>query len=382
MKSLYLKPRSRARALEGHPWAFAGEMTELLPESYNGKSILLRDSKNHILGSGIYNSKSKIVWRRYAPGKQAFSMEWIRGALNRAIDRRAPASSRRLVWSESDKLPGLIVDQFEDVLVVQALTLAIDMRLAAIADALAELLNPRAIIFRNDAPVRELEGLAREVTYWKEQQVEPGWFEVGGIRYFLDLVGGQKTGFYLDQRDEHAWIRSMAEGRRVLDAFCNQGAFALNAAQCGARSVMGIDSSGPAVEAARRNAAENGLQAEFVEANVFDYFTGNREEQFDLVVLDPPPFAKSKGKLEGALRGYKEINLRGIKALAPGGILATYTCSQAVTPELFRQTVAEAAWDAKRSVRILRETRQAADHAVLLGMPESAYLHGLILEVD
>jgi len=382
MKSLFLKNRSRARALEGHPWAFAGEVQELLPDSCNGKSVLLRDSKKHILGSGIYNNKSQIVWRRYATGKQAFSMEWIRGALKRAIDRRAPASSRRLVWSESDMLPGLIVDQFEDVLVVQALTLAMDMRLAAIADCLAELLEPRAIIFRNDAPVRELEGLERKVEFWRDQSVEPGWYEVGGLRYFLDLVGGQKTGFYLDQREEHSWIRSVAKGRRVLDAFCNQGAFSLNAAQVGAASVLGIDSSGPAVEGARRNATENGLEAEFLEANVFDYFTDNREERFDLIVLDPPPFAKGKGQLEGALRGYKEINLRGIKALDAGGILATYTCSQAVTPELFRKVVSDAAWDAKRPVRVLRECRQGADHPVMLGMPEGAYLHGLVLELD
>ena len=382
MRSLFLKPRSRSRVLSGHPWVFAGEVQSLLPESENGKTVLLRDSRKRLLGSGIYNSQSKIVWRRYAREKQAFSMGYIREALEKAITSRADDRCRRLVWSESDKLPGLVVDQFDKVLSVQALTLAIDMRLPAIATTLLELTGAEIVVFRNDAPVRKLEGLDTYIRTFEEKSLKPFEVSIGGLKYTVDLLEGQKTGFYLDQREQHSLVASYAKGRSVLDAFCNQGAFALQCAKSGASSVLGIDSSDTAVEAARDNAKANELEADFQVANVFDYFTEHRGESFDLMVLDPPPFARSHGQLEGALKGYKEINLRALKALTPGGILATYTCSQAVSMERFTALLIEAAGDAHRSVRVLHHCYQASDHPVLLSMPESEYLHGLIVQVE
>lgn len=382
MKSLFLNPRSRGRVLSGHPWVFAGEVQALLPEAENGKTVLLRDARKRLLGSGIYNSHSKIVWRRYAMEKQAFSMAFIREALSKAIARRSEESCRRLVWSESDFLPGLVVDQYDKVLCVQALTLAMDMRLPAIATALLELTKAETLVFRNDAPVRKLEGLDTYIKTFEEKALEPFELSIGGLSYTLDLLEGQKTGFYLDQREQHSLVASYARGRKVLDAFCNQGAFALQCAKAGAASVLGIDSSDTAIDAARDNTKINGLEAEFEVANVFDYFTEHREESFDLIILDPPPFARSHGQLEGALKGYKEINLRALKALTPGGILATYTCSQAVSMERFTALLNEAAGDARRSVRVLHHCYQAADHPVLLSMPESEYLHGLVLQVE
>lgn len=382
MKSLILKPRSRSRVLSGHPWVFAGEVQALLPEAENGKTVLLRDSRKRVLGSGIYNSHSKIVWRRYSMDKVPFSMAYIRGALERAINRRALESCRRLVWSESDGLPGLVVDQFDKVLSVQALTLAIDMRLPAIATHLLDLTGAEKVVFRNDASVRKLEGLDTYIRTFEDQPLEPFSINIHGITYVVDLLEGQKTGFYLDQREQHELVASYAKGRNVIDAFCNQGAFALQCAKAGASSVLGIDSSDTAIEAARENAKANELEVDFQVANVFDYFTEHRDKSFDLVVLDPPPFARSYGQLEGALKGYKEINLRALKALTAGGILATYTCSQAVSMDRFTEMLIEAATDAKRSVRILHHCYQAADHPIMLSMRESEYLHGLILEVE
>ena len=382
MKSLFLNPRSRSRVLSGHPWVFVGEVQSLLPDAENGKTVLLRDSRKRVLGSGIYNSQSKIVWRRYSMDKQPFSMGYIRHALKHAIARRIEESCRRLVWSESDALPGLVVDQFEKVLVVQALTLAMDMRLPAIATILKELTEAETVVFRNDATVRKLEGLDTYIRTFEDQSLEPFDVSIGGLTYRLDLLEGQKTGFYLDQREQHALVSTFASGRKVLDAFCNQGAFALQCARAGAESVIGIDSSDTAVEAATANAAANELDASFQQANVFDYFSDNREEKFDLIVLDPPPFARSHGQLEGGLKGYKEINLRALKALNPGGILATYTCSQAVSMEVFSSMLVDAASDARRTARVLHHCYQASDHPVLLPMPESEYLHGLILEVN
>ena len=382
MKSLFLKQRSRSRAMNGHPWVFAGEVQDLLPASENGKTVLLRDSRKHILGSGIYNEQSKIVWRRYSWEKAAFSMHFIRETLAKAVRSRPDNECRRLVWSESDSLPGLVVDQFGKVLVVQALTYAIDMRLPAIATHLQELTGAEVIVFRNDAQVRKLEGLDTYISTFEDKELAPFEVTISGIRYKLDLLEGQKTGFYLDQREQHELVASYASGRKVLDAFCNQGAFALQCAKAGAESVLGIDSSDTAIQAAIENAKTNDLSAEFKQANVFDFFTENRESSYDLIVLDPPPFARTQGQVEGGLKGYKEINLRAMKALNQGGILATYTCSQAISQELFKEVLADAASDARRSVRILETCYQAKDHPVLLNMPESGYLHGYVLQVD
>ena len=257
-----------------------------------------------------------------------------------------------------------------------------DMRLPAIATTLIELTDAETVVFRNDATVRKLEGLDAYTRTFEDQPLEPFDVEIGGITYKLDLLEGQKTGFYLDQREQHALVSSFASGRKVLDAFCNQGAFALQCAKAGAESVLGIDSSDTAIEAATINAEANELEASFQSANVFDYFSDNREEKFDLIILDPPPFARSHGQLEGGLKGYKEINLRALKALNPGGILATYTCSQAVSMEVFSSVLTDAASDARRTARILHHCYQASDHPVMLSMPESEYLHGMILQVD
>jgi len=396
--SLRLKPNANARVLRGHPWVFANEVTALLPAEHDGEVVECRDGHGRLLGTGIYNSRSQIVWRSLSRGRVALDEAFLRGALAAAVARRdaaprLPGSSspvsgepapqfRRLVWSESDDLPGVVVDQFGDALVLQTQTLAMDRRQATLIALLDELVRPAEIIVRNDAPIRRLEGLPLAVSTRSGRPWEPRWAAIDGIEYWLDLQGGQKTGFYLDQRRQHGAISRYARGRRVLDAFCNQGPFALHCARAGAAAVRALDSAEEAIAQGRRNAERNGLKVEFMPVNVFDYLGDRRDETWDLIILDPPPFAKSKGALAGAMRGYKEINLRALHQLTPGGVLATYSCSHHVQDADFRAMLAEAAADAKRRVRVLEFAHQPPDHPVLVTMPESEYLRGFVLEVD
>ncbi len=382
--SLKLKPNANSRVLGGHPWVFANECEALLPAEHDGELVECRDRTSRFLGTGIYNSKSQIVWRRLSRDRVTLDEVYLRSALTRALARRPAGEFKRLVWSESDDLPGVVVDQFGDTLVLQIQTLAMEKRSAVIGDLLAELTGAKEIIFRNDANIRKLEGLTVEVHTRTGAAWEPRWVAIDGFDYWLDLQGGQKTGFYLDQREQHAAVAKYAAGKRVLDAFCNQGSFALHCAKAGATSVLGLDSAFDAVSQAKKNAEKNGLKADFQGANVFDWFTAQREAApaWDLIILDPPPFAKSKSALEGALRGYKELNLRAMKSLLPGGVLATYTCSHHMQDAQLREVVGEAAADAKRRVHILEFCHQPADHPVLVTMPESEYLRGYILKVE
>ena len=383
--SLKLKPNANSRVLSGHPWVFANECEALLPATHDGEVVECRDRTGRFLGNGIYNSRSQIVWRRLSRDRVALDDAYLRAALGRAVERRLGLGDfKRVVWSESDDLPGVVADQFGDTLVVQIQTLAMEKRAAAIGDLLAEMTGAAEVIFRNDANIRKLEGLPAEVHTRSGRAWEPRWVRIDGFDYWLDLQGGQKTGFYLDQRQQHAVVAKYAAGKRVLDAFCNQGSFALHCAKAGATQVLGLDSAFDAVGQAKKNADRNGLIGEFQGANVFDWFTAQRDAApaWDLIILDPPPFAKSKSALEGALRGYKELNLRAMKALTPGGVLATYTCSHHMQDAQLREVLADAAADAKRRVHVLEFCHQPPDHPVMVTMPESEYLRGYVLRVE
>jgi 23S rRNA (cytosine1962-C5)-methyltransferase len=400
--------------LEGHPWVFANEVEALLPAEHDGEVVECRDRTGRLLGTGIYNSKSQIVWRRLSRERVTLDEAYVRAAISAAIARREaidgergrqtslslrgdtlskagsgdPARQdpifRRVVWSESDGLPGVVADQFGDTIVLQIQTLAMDRRAKLIGDLLAELTGAKEIIFRNDSNLRRLEGLPLETHTRSGAAWEPRWATIDGFDYWLDLQSGQKTGFYLDQRLQHPAVAKYAAGKRVLDAFCNQGSFALHAGRAGAAQVLGIDSAEDAIAQARKNAERNRVTAEFQVANVFDWFTAQRDAApaWDVIVLDPPPFAKSKSALENALRGYKELNLRAMKALTPGGVLATYTCSHHMHDAELRQVLAQVANDAKRRVHVLEWCHQPSDHPVLATMPESEYLRGYILRVE
>lgn len=403
--ALKLKPNAKSRVLSGHPWVFANEVEALLPAELDGRVVECRDRTGRFLGSGIYNSRSQIVWRRLSRERvdldEAYLREAVGRALARRIEGRAGSPIRpderghpsgltlpehcRVVWSESDDLPGVVVDKFADTLVVQIQSLAMEHRAAQLGEILSEALSPAEIIFRNDASIRRLEGLALEVHTRSGKAWEPRWTKIDGFEYWLDLSSGQKTGFYLDQRLQHPLVAKHCNGKRVLDAFCNQGPFGLHAARAGAAYVLGLDSAEDAIAAAKRNAERNGVKAEFAVANVFDWFNDpdrTGEAPWDVIILDPPPFAKSKSALEGALRGYKEINLRALQRLSPGGILATYTCSHHMQDAELRSVLTGAAADAKRKVRILEFCHQPTDHPVLVTMPESEYLRGYVVQAE
>jgi len=384
--TIKLKSNARSRVLTGHPWVFGNEVEALASAEHDGEIVELRDRTGRFLGSGIYNSQSQIVWRRLSRDRIALDEAFITAALERALARRGgvdTSASRRLVWSESDDLPGLVVDQFGDTLVAQIQTLALERRAPLVIEALARLTGAAEIILRNDANIRRLEGLPLVVSTRSGQPWAPRWHTIEGFDYWLDLQNGQKTGFYLDQREQHSGVAKYAAGRRVLDAFCNQGSFALHAARAGAARVLGLDSAFDAISQAKRNAERNRVQADFEAINVFDYF-GSRSasDMWDLIILDPPPFAKSKSTLEGALRGYKELNLRALKALSPGGLLATYTCSHHMQDADLRGVLADAASDARRKVQVVEFCHQPADHPVLVTMLESEYLRGYLLRAE
>jgi 23S rRNA (cytosine1962-C5)-methyltransferase len=396
MPSLKLRANAKPRVLMGHPWVFANEVEALLDPKFDGEVVECRDRSDRFIGSGIYNSRSQIVWRRFSRERVALDGNFLRAAIERATARRESVACaantsadeprcRRLIWSESDDLPGVVVDQFGDALVVQVQSLAFEKRTEQLGDLLAELVRPAEIIFRNDAPIRRLEGLPLEVHTRSGKRWEARWMRIDGLEYWLDLESGQKTGFYLDQRAQHATVAKYCVGKRVLDAFCNQGAFGLHAARAGAKEILGLDSAEDAIAQAKKNAQRNRLDAKFAVANVFDWFNAPErasEPLWDVIVLDPPPFAKSKSALEGALRGYKEINLRALQRLAPGGVLATYTCSHHMQDAELRSVLASAAADAKRKVRVLEFCHQPPDHPVLVTMVESEYLRGYIVQAE
>jgi 23S rRNA (cytosine1962-C5)-methyltransferase len=332
---------------------------------------------------GIVNTRSQIVWRRYTSREDPWDSGFFARALDVALRNREEESFRRLVWSEADDMPGLVVDQFGDYLVVQALTLGVELVLPDILDLLQDLLSPRDMVIRNDAPSRKLEGLTLQQYSRSGKTVEPFWAKIYEIEYLLDLHSGQKTGFYLDQRQEHFKVATFAPDWRVLDAFCNQGAFALQCAAAGAREVLGLDSSEEAITAGRANARKNELQVRFERANVFDFFSEReKEDRFDLIILDPPSFAPNRKAVPAACRGYKELQLRALQALSPGGILATYCCSHHVGRDRFLELIEGAAVDSRRPVQLLYHTGQPLDHPVRLGFPESFYLKGCLLRVN
>ena len=381
LRAIRIRPGRPVRALRGHPWAFLGEVEFVGEPPVDGDCVELTDLKGRCLGAGLWNGKSQIAWRRYSRRPITLDGPLLEELITASVNRRAGKPVCRLIWSEADSLPGLVVDRYNDLITIQALTCGMDRRLATIIDVLQRLLKSREIVLRNDASTRKLEGLRQEIRTVSGKPLEPSWMEVGGVQVLIDLMGGQKTGTYLDQLDQHQHVAKLAKGRRVLDAFCNQGGFGLACAKAGATSVLGLDQSEDAIAAARSAAERNGLSASFEVANVFDWFTEHREASFDLIVLDPPPFARSKDAVDGALRGYKELNLRALRLLAPGGILATYSCSHRVSEEMYLEVIEDAASDARREAVVLERTSQPADHPVLLNFPESRYLKGFIIEI-
>lgn len=387
MAGLIIRPRSRI--LHGHDWVYSTEVLKSWGNPKDGDVIPLKDGRDHLLGTAIFNSKSQIIARRFSRQRQDLDADFFLRRITQAVryrERRGvDPRVARIVWSESDGLPGVIVDRYGDHLVLQTLTLAMDIRRDLIVAALREVLNPASIVERNDAPIRIAEGMEPRVGMLYGDAPAPFVIHVGGLEFEVDLMRGQKTGFYLDQIGSYAAVAAHAKGRRVLDCFSNQGAFALSCAKAGATSVQAVEISADACEQIRNNAARNNLAVDVVAENVFDFLkaadSSNAQPRYDLIILDPPSFTKSKGKLDDAMRGYKEIHLRALKLLAPDGLLATFCCSHHVRREHFLDMINEAAVDAKRTLRQLGTFSQTADHPIITTLPETEYLKGFLLEL-
>jgi 23S rRNA (cytosine1962-C5)-methyltransferase len=382
MAGLIIAPR--ARIFHGHEWIYATEIKKTFGNPQPGDVITLKDFRDRPLGSAIYNPQSQIVARRFSRRKQDLDLDFFTRRIAMAIEHRErrgiDVTLARLVWSESDGLPGLIVDRYGDHLSVQTLTLAMDQRKEIIRDALVSLLSPQSIVLRNDSPYRKAEGMEPGIEMLHGEN--PGSFQVtaNDLIFEIDLFDGQKTGLYLDQLQSHLEVARLAKGKRVLDCFTNQGGFALACAKAGAAKVTAVDVSASACEAARHNAQLNGVEIEVIEHNVFD-FLKHAKPEYDLIILDPPSFTRNKKTLMDAMRGYKEIHLRSLKLLEKGGILSTFCCSHHASRELYLENIVDASIDAKKSLRLISEHSQRADHPILLSIPETGYLKGFTAEV-
>lgn len=382
MPGLVVKPRSRI--FHGHDWVYASEIKKSFGDPQPGEVISLKDFKDKPLGSAIYNPRSQIVARRFSRRKQDLDLPFFLRRLQLSFDLRERLQVDpvlcRLAWSESDGLPGLIVDRYHEHLVVQTLTCAMDQRLDLIIEALRELLSPETIVVRNDSPMRKAEGLEPANFVAHGQNPDPVKIEANGLHFEANLLAGQKTGLYLDQLNAYQSIATLAKGKRVLDCFSNQGGFGLACGKAGAAAVTCVDISGEAVESVKRNAVLNELVVDAVEANAFDYLKNCREE-YDVIILDPPSFTRSKKALGDAMRGYKEIHLRALKLLAHDGHLATFSCSHHVSRELFLSNIRDASVDARKTLRLVESHSQRADHPILPGIPETEYLKGFTVQL-
>jgi 23S rRNA (cytosine1962-C5)-methyltransferase len=384
-----VSPKGASRIKSGHLWIYRSDVITR-PKSESGSVVRVVDQRGRFMGSAHFGAESEITLRLLTREDVPVDREFWRSKLREAAVWRgqiaANAESHRLVHSEGDCLSGLIVDRYADCFVIQTLTRGMDELKGMWVELLVEEFNPRLIIERNDAKVRQLEKLPmiNSVLHGSVSDKSDAEFEIteNGIRFTVDLLEGQKTGAFLDQRENRAAAQSYARGRG-LDCFSFHGSFALHMAK-GCEHVTALDVSGPAIERARLNAQLNGItNVEFIEANVFDKIRDYDDagERFDTIVLDPPAFAKNRGAVEAALRGYKEVNLRAMRLLNPGGILITCSCSYHVNEGMFIETIIDAARDAGRTIQLVEKRTQSRDHPILLTVPETYYLKCLVLRV-
>jgi 23S rRNA (cytosine1962-C5)-methyltransferase len=389
MLTVTVKKGREKPVVNGHPWIFSGSIHKVDGEALPGASCIVKDPGGVVLGHGYYNATSSITVRMLTKGDEPFTDERLRRRIERAIAARRDllrtpdTDSCRLVNAEGDFLPGLVVDSYAGGLCVQLLTAGMERLRPAVLSALGNLLSPRFIFERSDTEARKREGLLPGEGLLQGDLSGPLVVRENGLRFGVDLAGGQKTGFFFDQRVNRMLVRAYAKGARCLDCFSYSGAFALNMATAGAASVTSVDLSKNAGEWQKKNRSLNGFDLqknEFICADVFNYLR-KTDGRFDLVVLDPPKFAPHPSDVPKAARGYKDINLIALRKIEPGGTLFTFSCSNAVDTKLFRQIVFAAAADAKREVQLIHQLSAGPDHPVNIAHPEGEYLKGLALRV-
>lgn len=387
MATVTLRKTRETRVRGGHPWIYASEIEKVDGAFENGDIVDVCDFRGKFIGRGFYNPASQISLRILTRNDEPCDRDFFARRIQDAWDYRrrlCDPDSCRLIYSESDFLPGLVVDKYANVLVLQSLSLGMERIKEMLADLLMEIVRPAGIYERSDVPVRRLEGMAQTTGLLRGEVPDLVEMRENGICFGVDVKNGQKTGFFLDQKENRAAIAPLCPGSKVLDCFCHNGSFSLHAAKYGAESVLGVDISEEALEVARGNARRNGMaNVRFEAHNCFDLLREMTDagEKFDLVILDPPAFTKNKAALQSALRGYKEINLRGLKLVRPGGFLVTCSCSQHVLAEMFQDMVNQAARDAKKRIRLVEYRTQAHDHPILPQSIETKYLKCMILQV-
>ncbi|HTD67903.1 MAG TPA: class I SAM-dependent rRNA methyltransferase [Candidatus Limnocylindria bacterium] len=395
LPTVLLKPGEADRIVAGHPWIYSGAVLRLTAEPKDGDLVQVKDHRQRMLGVGFWNKRSKIHVRVLAPDRvevnQIFFEERIREALALRAKHMPGATSFRVVNAESDFLSGLVVDKYEDVLTLQISSLGMDQRKAQIVAALQNIFSPRAIIERSDVGSRKFEGLEESRGVLAGEFSGEMLVKLNGLSFATDLISGHKTGLYLDQQMNYAHVARFCAGAHVLDCFTFLGGFALHAARAGAAHVHGVDQSADAIAAAQRNASTNGVaeKCSFDTANVFDWLKAQTAvaphekviPRFDVIILDPPSFTRTRAAVEDALRGYKEIHLRALKLLKRGGTLATFCCSHHVSAELFQDVILSAAYDARKIVRRVATYSQSLDHPVIPSIPETEYLKGYAFEL-
>jgi 23S rRNA (cytosine1962-C5)-methyltransferase len=389
MAKFFLRKKTGDRVANGHPWVFANELGDQDGNAEAGDIVELYSYNGSFIGKGYFNPASRIRIRLVTREKEeTVDADFFHRRISEAWQYRQQigyVENCRLIFGEADSLPGLIIDKFNDYFVIQTLALGIDRWKAEIVDALQQVFQPKGIYERNDVPVRELEGLPQHKGFLSAPFDTNIILHENGLKFHVDIENGQKTGYFLDQQDNRRAIRHIVKDAEVLEAFCYTGTFSLHAAHYGARSVLGLDISEHAVATARRNAALNGYESicSFDTVNAFDVLKqwGKEGRRYDVVMLDPPAFTKSRENIQKAITGYKEINLRGMKLVRPGGFLVTASCTNLVPPQLFLDIIGMAAKDAKRKLRQMTWQTQASDHPILWHVPTTQYLKFLIVQV-
>jgi 23S rRNA (cytosine1962-C5)-methyltransferase len=389
MAKFFLRKKIGDRVINGHPWIFGNELGDSQGEAEAGDIVEVYSSNGSFVGKGYFNPASQIRIRLLTRDKSEVIDEgFFLKRIQEAWEYRQQigyVENCRLIFGEADQLPALIIDKFNDYFVIQSLALGIEKWKGAIVKALQTIFKPKGIYERNDVPVRTLEGMEQIKGFLSEPFDTNLIINENGLKFHVDIENGQKTGYFLDQQDNRRAIQHIVKGSDVLEVFCYTGTFSLHAAHYGAKSVLGLDISENAVATARRNATLNGYDdvCKFEAVNAFDVLKQwvKDGKRYDTVILDPPAFTKSRENIDKAITGYKEINLRGMKLIKPGGFLVTASCTNLVPPDMFLDIIGKAAKDAKRTLRQVVWQTQASDHPILFNVPSTQYLKFLIVQV-
>jgi 23S rRNA (cytosine1962-C5)-methyltransferase len=388
MTKVYLNKKINPRIAQGHPWIYNNEVDRIAGPIEAGDIVEVYFFDGQLAGRGYINPNSQIIIRLLTRKREEIDAPFFYEKIKTAWAYRQQlgyTENCRLVFGEADGLPALIIDKFNDYFVLQTLSLGIDIWKPAIVDALQKIFSPKGIYERNDVPVRELEGLTQVKDFLTDPFPTEIIIKENDLQFYVNIETGQKTGYFLDQQDNRRAIKEIVKGADVLGAFTYTGTFEIHAAHYGAKSVLGIDISEGAVAQANKNAALNKLDhiVKFEAMNAFDVLKkwGKEGRKYDVVMLDPPAFTKSRNNIDKAVTGYKEINLRGMQMLRNGGFLVTSSCTNLVSPELFLETIQMAAWDAKKRIRQVTYQSQSSDHPIIWGMENTHYLKFLIVEV-